>query len=1026
MDDEASYEQLRLKFRREAQQAIHEAEKRTRDECAAEFHGKLKSADDEARKWKAIAQSLSTTPAHFPEGEVQHSLLVRYAMEQVYRDVKSEFGSDKDKDVELTASDAIHRMKNVLIVSTNTLMHKLPRMTVLLENVSVAPPPISKSAPMLRSHAPAAQLHPVLHVSIAVPTEVAGGSLFGKSHASYGIEVSLVAADGTEQFQQKRRFSEFLALMESLTKEVKHGILPALPPKDLDSTSPKVTEPRRRYLTLWLRYLLHHLSYRHLSVMQNFLLGNAVSTQWPTPVVSKSFSEYTVRTVPVACRFAKRGLMEDEYEQDIDKSSIDSEEVGGQYNEAIRFRCKREYLTVKREFEHLVPAIKVAKDACKKMIVCLHDYAKALHHITADVTSLSRVEDTEAEKQVYHVVSSAGGQAEHCVKSTLHAMNVSVLEPLQFLEVEGMASAKHIIDDVKSIGYKDTTGVLAHRELVQQWAHYRNTRHGLLIEYMHRSACAAAAEHREMHKLWDDARQALMDIDPPSELGVSNGWKTLLVREIQDYRKLTSELKSAHAEGRSVHNGLFPTATASCDGSVPPLNHATSTRPTIPAGTRSLPSKTERNRNSSLEDITDAIRPQSSRNDSADRQPVPAPKKSWRERLWPRKSKQEKKPPAANPTPSAPPPAADEPEDPNIRPCSEEDTPMNRAYRERLQAAAAAAEDRDSDIHADGGDWDGVDEFDKTTQRTRRPYGGHAARRTKARAPPEEAPVYVPAEKPAPVTQPPKHVPSVPATDTGYLHVSPAKTHKATSESTPQPQQQHSIPTPSKTRQRTASAEEAILPPRSNSTSVPQTHVAASNQGSVHPPDNNSDDILPDGWEEVISEDGQKYYYHKVTRVSRWDRPTKDLAAAVAARVEASQRQVEEAMMRRKQERETEQAIQQAREEVAEQFQVHVRSMIDKWKRSRTVRDAEKGMPELITTLPDIMGFYIFPEHIANLALTSASSPSEVKKAYLKTVKVIHPDKLPGTLDMEQRMLIEEVYIYISQRYDVYRKAHGV
>ena len=58
----------------------------------------------------------------------------------------------------------------------------------------------------------------------------------------------------------------------------------------------------------------------------------------------------------------------------------------------------------------------------------------------------------------------------------------------------------------------------------------------------------------------------------------------------------------------------------------------------------------------------------------------------------------------------------------------------------------------------------------------------------------------------------------------------------------------------------------------------------------------------------------------------------------------------------------------------------------------------------------------------------------------MKTVKVIHPDKLPGivyntrivfiivvgTLDMEQRMLIEEVYIYISQRYDVYRKAHGV
>lgn len=227
-------------------------------------------------------------------------------------------------------------------------MHKLPRMTVSLEDTSTAPFPGPKSFPSLRSHAPVAQLYPILQVRIAVPTEVAGGSLFGKSHASYGVEVSIVTSGGTEQFQQKRRFSEFLALMDSLVKEVKHGILPALPPKDLDSTSPKVTEPRRRYLTLWLRYLLNHVSYRHLSVIQSFLLGNAVSAQWPTPVVGKSFSEYAVRTVPVACRFAKRGLIEDEYEQDQDKSSVDSEEVGGQYNEAIRFRCKREYLTVKR------------------------------------------------------------------------------------------------------------------------------------------------------------------------------------------------------------------------------------------------------------------------------------------------------------------------------------------------------------------------------------------------------------------------------------------------------------------------------------------------------------------------------------------------------------------------------------------------------------------------------------------------------------------------------------------------------
>jgi len=30
---------------------------------------------------------------------------------------------------------------------------------------------------------------------------------------------------------------------------------------------------------------------------------------------------------------------------------------------------------------------------------------------------------------------------------------------------------------------------------------------------------------------------------------------------------------------------------------------------------------------------------------------------------------------------------------------------------------------------------------------------------------------------------------------------------------------------------------------------------------------------MADGWEEVSTADGRKYYFHKVTRVSRWDKP---------------------------------------------------------------------------------------------------------------------------------------------------------
>ena len=60
------------------------------------------------------------------------------------------------------------------------------------------------------------------------------------------------------------------------------------------------------------------------------------------------------------------------------------------------------------------------------------------------------------------------------------------------------------------------------------------------------------------------------------------------------------------------------------------------------------------------------------------------------------------------------------------------------------------------------------------------------------------------------------------------------------------------------------------------------------------------DGDLPDGWEEVVSSAGQKYFYHRVTRISRWEKPDASVAADIEARIRAEKDAMDDAIQRRR------------------------------------------------------------------------------------------------------------------------------
>jgi len=87
------------------------------------------------------------------------------------------------------------------------------------------------------------------------------------------------------------------------------------------------------------------------------------------------------------------------------------------------------------------------------------------------------------------------------------------------------------------------------------------------------------------------------------------------------------------------------------------------------------------------------------------------------------------------------------------------------------------------------------------------------------------------------------------------------------------------------------------------------TTCIVSNNNNNNNNNNMTTPTLPDGWEQVITSDGSIYYYHKITRVSRWDLPTIDVVNAVDNRLQQSQSKMNDAVKKRKYEIENEQKI---------------------------------------------------------------------------------------------------------------------
>lgn len=131
----------------------------------------------------------------------------------------------------------------------------------------------------------------------------------------------------------------------------------------------------------------------------------------------------------------------------------------------------------------------------------------------------------------------------------------------------------------------------------------------------------------------------------------------------------------------------------------------------------------------------------------------------------------------------------------------------------------------------------------------------------------------------------------------------------------------------------------------------------------------------------------------------------------MAERYNASQRAVDDAVERRRRQREEELREQEQRAQRATELKVRARAQVLGWSKS-------KPMYLMLKESNTIVPFITVDASTAELS--GSSSNGEVKKAYMKIVRQIHPDKLSG-MQLENQILAEEVFTVLAEAFEKFR-----
>ena len=168
----------------------------------------------------------------------------------------------------------------------------------------------------------------------------------------------------------------------------------------------------------------------------------------------------------------------------------------------------------------------------------------------------------------------------------------------------------------------------------------------------------------------------------------------------------------------------------------------------------------------------------------------------------------------------------------------------------------------------------------------------------------------------------------------------------------------------------------------------PKQAASASGASGFVPPQRTAPAEPSDPWRPAHTAEGAQYWYHVHTRETRWTKPvatpprSAPSTPTTSPRVSRSASESAAAAAAK--------AATKARDDaVRESAEREVKAAVQRW-------SAHRGVHGMLATLPSVLKHVerVVPHEVLEAGRTRAEG-SQLKKAYLKAVRLIHPDKVP-------------------------------
>lgn len=134
-------------------------------------------------------------------------------------------------------------------------------------------------------------------------------------------------------------------------------------------------------------------------------------------------------------------------------------------------------------------------DACKGLIESLTDVIKAQTSFAKSLTGLIEAQDCKIEKDAVREVQLGTERAIPIYNEVISSLQVNLLEPLHFLEVDTMNLASSLVSDANKLSPKLGKKYFEyHRDIISDWNMFRVIRHDILVSSIYNFSLSSSKQ----------------------------------------------------------------------------------------------------------------------------------------------------------------------------------------------------------------------------------------------------------------------------------------------------------------------------------------------------------------------------------------------------------------------------------------------------------------------------------------------------------------------------------------------------